>query len=77
MYQHKIVFILVQLTLVVAQNNPLTLISKSRTTKLDKYESFADAVVLSLFVPENTIFASFKFVGSEDALTIFGLYNIK
>ncbi|XP_076257899.1 post-GPI attachment to proteins factor 6 isoform X2 [Rhynchophorus ferrugineus] len=66
-----------QLTLAVAQNKNLTLISKSRTTKLDKYESFADAVVLSLSVPENTIFASFKFVGSEEALTIFGCTSRK
>lgn len=48
------------------------LISKNRSPSLVKYQAFADATVMSFHIPENTIFASFKFVGSEQDLGIFG-----
>ncbi|XP_030763329.1 post-GPI attachment to proteins factor 6 [Sitophilus oryzae] len=64
--------VLIHLNLIVGQYDNLTLISKSRTANLEIYQAFADVVLMSFSLPDNTIYVSFKFIASEEALTVFG-----
>ncbi|XP_023014078.2 post-GPI attachment to proteins factor 6 [Leptinotarsa decemlineata] len=47
-------------------------IARTVTSYLEKYESYRDVVMIHLKVPEDTLFASFKFVAEETQLSIFG-----
>ncbi|XP_060529271.1 post-GPI attachment to proteins factor 6 [Cylas formicarius] len=54
------------------QSENLRVIARSQTASLETYESYLDAVVNNFRVPENTVFASFRFTASEQDLSVFG-----
>ncbi|KAG5893246.1 hypothetical protein JTB14_013407 [Gonioctena quinquepunctata] len=47
-------------------------IARTITSFLEKYESYKDVVMIHLKVPEDTLFASFKFMAEETQMSIFG-----
>lgn len=57
---------------VLANNEKLAMVSTTRTTVLEKYRSYSDAVVMHFRIPDDVTFASFKFEGSDIDMSIFG-----
>lgn len=51
--------------------NDLTLISKTHSSRLEKYVGYSDALILNFNVPIDSHFAAFKFKAEEVALSLF------
>lgn len=58
-------FIIFVLHLGLSTCNELKILSKTQTSVLEKYESYSDVLLIHLKIPEDIIFASFKFVAEE------------
>lgn len=43
----------------------LVILSKTQTSTLEKYESYSDVLLIHLKIPQDILFASFKFVAEE------------
>lgn len=57
------------------QSQNLRLISKTHSSPLERYTTYSDSAIMHFDIPENTVFASFGFVGSEEDLSIFGKFS--
>lgn len=51
-----------------------SVISRTKTSFLDKYESYKDVVLIRLQVPQNTIRASFMFTPEDTQMSIFSKF---
>lgn len=52
-------------------NSYVTITSRSITSPLEKYKSYKDVDMIHLHIPQDTIFASFKFMADETRMSIF------
>ncbi|CAH1976080.1 unnamed protein product [Acanthoscelides obtectus] len=48
-----------------------SIISKTRTSVIHRYETYRDITLIHLYIPQHTLFASFKFTGDETRMSIF------
>nr|CAI5849457.1 unnamed protein product [Callosobruchus analis] len=48
-----------------------SVISKTRTSIIHRYGTYRDITLIHLYIPQHTLFASFKFTGDETRMSIF------
>lgn len=53
------------LNIVLSVGHELKILSKTQTSILEKYQSYSDVLLIHLKIPDDTLFASFKFVAEE------------
>lgn len=53
------------LYIVLSACHELNILSKTQTSVLEKYQSYNDVLLIHLKIPDDTLFASFKFVADE------------
>ncbi|CAG9821030.1 unnamed protein product [Phaedon cochleariae] len=70
MYFNAILLILLCLRL--SDSNNVTIRARTVTAFLEQYEAYKDIVMIHLKVPQDTLFASFKFKAEETQMSIFG-----
>lgn len=58
-------FIVLCIYIVISFCTELNILSKTQTSVLEKYESYSDVLLVHLKIPEDTLFASFKFMAEE------------
>lgn len=69
--------IIFSLYIVFSVCNELNILSKTQTSILEKYQSYGNVLLINLKIPEDTLFASFKFVAEETenmSVIKFGMY---
>lgn len=56
---------LCSLFILSTSNEELTILSSTLTASLEKYETYKNIIMIHMKIPQDTIFASFKFTADE------------